>query len=246
MNRAWIALTIASGLAIALVFAGTIDPRKSDEDHVRYGSQFKCVAQIECREIKSGHRQSASCVIVSPRCVVTAAHVVRDADDWFVVRDDGSKHRIEGVSFPDDKSDIAACRIVPEDKFALDFYPPLYAGENEAGKVASIAGYGLTGTFATGATTSDGKRRAGSNVIDRVEKDLLICSIDGGRRTELEFLISFGDSGGGLFIGNELAGINSFIMRDKGSPKSRYGDESAHTRISAHRGWLESEMKRDD
>lgn len=231
--------------SIALVFAGTIDPNKSDDDHVAYGAKFSPVAKLSCVEHKTGHARVASCVIISPRCVITAAHVVRDADGWKVTLDDGSTREIKGFAFPDeDKTDLAFGHI--DGDFSLDFYPPLYGGRDEPGRVASIAGYGMAGTFATGAAKSDGRRRAGSNVIDRAERGLLICSIDGNRRTELEFLISFGDSGGGLFLGNELAGVNSFIMAEKGkgAPKSRYGEESAHVRISDHKAWIEGEIKR--
>jgi hypothetical protein len=90
----------------------------------------------------------------------------------------------------------------------------------------------------TGYAVSDGLKRAGSNIVDRVEGGLLVCSVSSGRRTSLEYLITPGDSGGGLFIGNELAGIHSIIMRNAGSPSGRYGDESGHTRLTLHRDWI--------
>ena len=101
-------------------------------------------------------------------------------------------------------------------------------------------GYGITGNFNTGAKVSDGKKRAGSNVIDYIEKHILVCSASkpGNRITELEFLISNGDSGGGLFIDQKLAGINSGIMCSDKKLDSSYGDESCHTRISIHRDWI--------
>lgn len=234
-------------IAIAAI-AGTIDSRKDDDRHREYGDKFECVAKLVCRNVKTGREQTASCVIISPKCVVTAAHVVEGCDGWFVLLDDGSKHEItEIVPHPDfqqkrlGEGDLAVGRV--QKPFSLDFYPALHGLKDEPGRVASIAGYGLTGTFQTGAVICDGKKRAGSNVIDRAERDLLICSVDSHRRTELEFLISPGDSGGGLFLGSELAGINSFIMVAGRNPTSRLGEESAHTRISAHKDWIEEVIR---
>jgi hypothetical protein len=232
-------------LAVAIVaIAGTIDPRKDDSLHREYGDKFKCVAKLVCRNIKTEREQTASCVIISPRFVITAAHVVADCDGWFVLCDDGSKHEIaEIVSHPDfeqkklGEGDLAIGRV--SEPFALDFYPALHGLKDEPGQVAAIAGYGLTGTFQTGAVICDGKKRAGSNVVDRADRDLLVCSVDSNRRTELEFLISPGDSGGGLFLGNDLAGINSFLMVAGRMPTAKMGEESAHTRISAHKEWIE-------
>lgn len=154
-------------------------------------------------------------------------HVVRDAGDWKVTLDDGSTREIKGFAFPDDgKTDLAFGHI--DGDFSLGFYPALYGGRDEAGKVASIAGHGMAGTFSTGASKSDGKRRAGSNAIDHAGDGLLICSVGQHRRTELEFLISFGDSGGGLFLGNELAGVNSFIMAD---PREGQSEVSIRRRV---------------
>jgi hypothetical protein len=230
-------------IAIAIVaLAGTIDPRKDDAKHREYGDKFKCVARIVCRNAKTGVEQSASCVIVSPRCVVTAAHVVDGCEEHFVLCDNGERHDIESVAthpdFANEKSvDLAVCKA--KRPFSLDFYPPLHALKDEPGQVASISGYGLTGTFDTGGVIYDGQKRAGSNVVDRAERGLLICSVDSHRKTELEFLIASGDSGGGLFLGNELAGINSFLMVAGRSPMARRGEESAHTRISEYREWIE-------
>ena len=63
--------------------------------------------------------------------------------------------------------------------------------------------------------------------------------------TELEFLISHGDSGGGLFIDGQLAGINSSVLSKDGKTDSNYGDESCHTRISRYKDWLDDVMNKD-
>lgn len=240
---AWLSLLVLAAWASA----GTIDPRKTDKEHLDYGSQFKCVAKILCRRVADNVTAEASCVIISPRWIVTAAHVVEDSQEWTVVCDDGSKHKITAiVTHPDFKAsscgvaDIAIGRT--EEPFDLDFYPALYEARDEVGKVVSICGYGRPGSFSSGSRAYDGRKRAGSNVIDRVDRGMLLCSVGPARRTSLEFLIAPGDSGGGLFIENSVAGINSIIMVEGRSPSSRHGEESGHTRISDYKTWIEKEM----
>jgi hypothetical protein len=63
-------------------------------------------------------------------------------------------------------------------------------------------------------------------------------------KTELEFLIASGDSGGGLFIDNKLAGINSCVMAVDKKPDSTYNDESGHTRISKFIGWIKENIEK--
>lgn len=243
----------------AVATAGTIDPSVPDEKYVEYGKKFEYVAKVECVEDEDGGKTKSthcgSCVVVSKRHAITAAHVVEKARDWVIVLEDGSRHKAyRCVIHPDylDESkknkdgcfDIAI--MTTDNLFGLDFYPSLYRGTDEQGKVASMAGYGFRGTFATGQTTHDGKRRGGSNIIEFTDRDLIICSNHDKPVTALEFLIASGDSGGGLFIGNSLAGIHSSVMAKDRSPCSRHGEESAHTRVSSHIDFLVKEMERDD
>lgn len=242
---AWIAGVSAVALIVAAV-AGTIDPKQSDATHVEYGKKFSCVARIICRNVATNQTHAASCVVIAPQWIVTAAHVVDGTDGWIVLLDDGTKKPLKSISIHHGfqggvgNSDIALGRV--DGMLDLEFYPALYGSRDEVGKVVSIAGYGLHGTFETGATESDGKKRAGQNIVDAVSEESLICSVSGGVPTELEFMIGSGDSGGGLFIGNELAGINSFIMVAGRRPRSQYGEESAHSRVSCYKSWIEQEM----
>lgn len=245
-------------LLVTLIFsvarAGTIDPSVSDAKYLSYGQKYTCVAPINgecgCGKEKEKHRFHASCVIFKPRWALTAAHVVNNNSDVQIIVG-GKTFRVKKVivkkEFKDEvlgSNDIALCQS--EEDFELDFYPELYKDTDEVGKVSGICGYGITGTFSTGATRSDGKKRAGSNIVERVDSQCLICVNRGGRRTELEFMISSGDSGGGLFIDGKLAGINSFVMATDGSPNSNYGDECAHTRISAYVQWIEEQMAQNE
>ena len=128
--------------------------------------------------------------------------------------------------------------------FEADFYPELYTDTDEVGKAATIAGYGFYGTFHSGAKFTDGKKRAGHNLLDSQERGVLLCSPSrGAQRFPLEFMIAPGDSGGGMFIGNKLAGINSFLIAIDKKPDGTYSDESAFTRVSLYVDWVESQIK---
>jgi hypothetical protein len=239
------------------VYSGTIDPSNRDSDYIAYGNKHKCVLPIEgVIKLNIPHedgsktisaKYTASCVAIAPRWVITAAHVIKDTDSRFVVSGDKKIEVMIGIipeNFDDNivgKNDIALCYL--DKPLDLDFYPELYSGVDEVGKISSQAGYGATGTFHTGMTKNDGFKRAGSNIVDEIEKDMLICSVHRGKKTSLEFLIARGDSGGGLFIDQKLAGIHSCVFSDDGSPNSDHGDTSGHTRISVFNKWIQETIK---
>ena len=45
-----------------------------------------------------------------------------------------------------------------------------------------------------------------------------------------------------MFIGNKLAGINSFLMSTDAKPDGTYGDESAFTRVSLYVEWVNEQI----
>lgn len=243
---------IATLLLGATSIAGTIDPGVPDQRYVEYGSKFKSVARIMCFDGEpTVNPYTASCVIVSKNHILTAAHVVEKSKNWVVVADEGSQHKIVAMSIhplysSTDSSvrgrhDLAVGRT--DDKFLLDTFPRLYEKNDEIRRFSTMVGFGLRGTFATGQTDCDGQRRAGTNIIDGIDDgDTLICSATRDDMTELEFLIASGDSGGGLFIGDELAGIHSCVMAVRRRPNSSWGEESGHTRISSYLEWIRNEM----
>lgn len=229
-----------------LLYAGTIDPNILDEKYIEFGKKFECVYQI-CGQYEDDSLFCASAVAINDNWVLTAAHVVKNSKLCIVHKDD--KKYLVHIVIPhkdfEDKnfgnSDIALCYT--DEPLGLEFYPELYSDSDEVGKICTISGYGITGTFFTGSKISDGKKRAGSNMIDGTEKDLLICSPSVTNKTALEFIIAHGDSGGGLFIENKLAGINSCVMATDKKPDSTYGDESCHTRISKFIPWIRETMR---
>lgn len=225
--------------------AGTIDPSVADSKYIEYGKKFKCIYKI-CGSYNNGTKFCASAVVIDSHQILTAAHVVKNHKICLLHKDDKAylvKEIVLHKDFEESNFGIADIALgYIEDDIGLDFYPTLYQDQDEDGKICSISGYGLTGTFLTGANKSDDKQRAGSNHIDKTDRDLLICSPSSKthtKRTELEFLISSGDSGGGLFIDGKLAGINSCVIATDKKPDSTYGDESGHTRVSKFIDWVQ-------
>lgn len=232
------------------LYSGTIDPNIPDEKYIEAGDKFDCVLEILGSYEKNKQLFSASCVAIDQNWILTAAHVVKDSRFAFIYIEKEKRcviidEIIPSKDFEDKKfgkADIALCHTSSD--IGLSSYPKLYVKSDEIGKICFIVGYGFTGTFETGMKKNDGKKRAGSNKIDYISDDLLICSPSILNKTELEFLISSGDSGGGLFIDNQLAGINSCVMAIDKSPNSTYNDESGHTRISIFAEWIEKHMQK--
>ena len=228
-----------------IVTAGTIDPSVSDQKYIEYGKNFKYVGKL-CGIYQDKTPFCASAVVIQERIILTAAHVVKGYKTC-IIRVEDKEFEIENFIWPLDydadkygTNDIAIGYT--KESIKLDFYPELYDKEDELDKLCCIAGYGTTGNFIDGSKNYDDKRRAGSNVVEEIDRQLLVCrpsKPNDKRRTSLEFLISNGDSGGGLFIDNKLAGINSCVSGiGKNSLKSTYDTESGHTRISLHREWI--------
>jgi hypothetical protein len=234
-------------LALNNGYCGTIDPNVDDEKYVAYGSRFEHTVKIVCDDGKG--YSSGSAVIIDDFWVLTAAHVVKGMKNHYIVVD-GKKKPLDKVKVHEKYHDnvfglydIALGHI--KDGVDLEPYPALYTDKDEVGKMAAIAGLGLTGNFNTGVKIADNKKRAGSNYIEKAERGVLICTASrpNQKHTELEYLICSGDSGGGLFINGKLAGINSSVLGYDGKPDSTYGDESCHTRISLYSDWIKKNKK---
>lgn len=232
---------------VTTVNGGTIRHDVKDSDYIEYGKKHECVVAVNCKT-KEGFSAHGSGVIINPNWIVTAAHVVKDCSEIKILLK-GKTIKIKKIIVKKEfdgsmkNNDIAVCES--EEPMELDFYPKLYDADDELGKVCSIAGFGVTGTGLTGAVRSDNQKRAGSNIISSVNDDMIFCIMDrsNDKSTSLEYCISHGDSGGGLFIDQKLAGINSMVMATDNRPDSNYGDESGHTRISVYKSWIEENIK---
>ena len=250
-----LSLIILLGLSSPAI-SGTRDPSTPDAKHLAYGAKHQCVVQVKGKmQIKDKKDEtievtaSGSGVIIHKRYLLTAAHVVQNTKDPYIILNK-EKIKIEWIVIPKNFAlektgpyDIALCRL--HEDAIIDFYPELYDKDNEMGKLCSLAGWGMHGTWETGTIYDDDKRRAGSNYVDPIMfQGMITCSLqDKSKRTSLEFLIGHGDSGGGLFIDKKLAGIHSCIYTGDGKLDSSYKDYSAHTRVSIHKEWIDLIVK---
>ncbi len=230
--------------------AGTTDPYVSDTKYVEYGKKYECVlpiAGIYGDKLNSSFR--ASCVVIDEYHILTAAHVVNGSITQHVLKDNKaypcSIVAIHAKYNPKvlGKHDIAIARL--QRPIKLDFYPELYDKKDELNKICGLAGFGHFGTYAEGFKNSkfDNQRRAGSNIISSIRDNVLVFSVQDQPSTSLEMLICPGDSGGGLFIDQKLAGIHSFVSATDGKADSNFKDDGCSTRISVYNDWITETKK---
>lgn len=228
---------------LSLCYGGTIDPQVADAVYIGYGKKFPNVVRITTLDTKDSFEQG-SAVVIKPNWALTSAHIVdREKKLVLLIKDDKSAVNVNKIilhkDFNRQKSVADIALLHTSDSMNMDSYPELYSDSDELNKVCSMSGYGLTGNFDTGITVSDGLKRAGKNKISSISNDMLICeTIKNSPKTALDYLIGPGDSGGGMFIGEKLAGINCCILSSDGKPDADYGDESGFMRISKYREWI--------
>ena len=233
----WAALIFVLALPAA---AGTIEDSVPDSRYVEYGRAFSTYTARFKGTAADGRTHSATAVLIAPRWALTAAHVAEGCDG-VTLRYSGDRSQSIGkvVLHPEWGNKIGYADIAllqADDDFGLDFYPPLSEG-GEVGRVASVAGYGVTGPLSYGHRLADGQLRAGTQVVDRIERNCLICDLT-RRGSVLEYGIAPGDSGGPLFVDGKLAGINSYTASPRSYTRSQYGEESGHTRVAMYREWI--------
>jgi S1-C subfamily serine protease len=226
---------------VPAAMAGTTDDAVPDARYVEYAKAFApYTAKFTGRDAENRINE-ATATLISPHWAITAAHVVHGVGGITLAIGPTSRPVDRVVIHPEWKDethgwhDIALLHC--ESPANASYYPTLSDGDEKEGQTVSIVGYGLHGKMTEGHSLSDGRLRAGTQKIERFERTVIVCHAQCGSST-LEFCISPGDSGGPLFAGGKLAGVNSFTMAAKGPLKSRQGEETAHTRISLYREWI--------
>lgn len=237
-------LAVILTLCFGICEAGTRDEGVPDSKYLAEGREYRHVVGEISGEIggSNGERHKGTCVAFAPHYVLTAAHVI-DGCKNLQVEIDGSVHVVDkadkcpewtrnGIGF----GDIAVCRV--RNRFRSRRFPPLRSTPPKLAPVV-VAGYGFTGRMSDGPLTYDGNLRAGTNEIARLTDDAVICNAT-KNGTAMEYHIESGDSGGPLFgPEGEIIGIHSSTLKDVGKSRSRYGDESVHTRVDRFHDWIE-------
>ena len=236
----WAAIII--GLGCVAAAAGTIDDSVPDARYVEYGRSFSTYTAKFRGQAADGRTHTASAVLIAPRWAITAAHVAAGCTEITLTYSGDRVREIQRVIVHPEwadaglgRHDIALLKAAGD--FGLEFYPPLSEG-GEVGKLASVVGYGATGPMSYGHTKVDGVLRAGTQRVDRIERNCLVCDIT-LRGSSMEYGIAPGDSGGPLFVDGRLAGINSYTASPRSYTRSQYGEESGHTRVAFYREWIE-------
>jgi hypothetical protein len=255
-------LLLVGGLATA---AQAIVVRDAQDDSLyrTLGSStpYDSVGRFVGTTTRSGFLASGT--LVAPEWVLTAAHVVDNAQSLSFTIGGQTYQADRKIVYPGwngnlwSGNDIGLVHLVK----AVDNIKPahLYTGSSELNRADTVVGFGKTGTGNSGDTKSDGLKRGAQNVISQIEnKRLLVADfanpLPAGavplgytHALPLEGLIAPGDSGGGLFIttasGTFLAGVNSFVGSEFGLPRSVYGNFSGHTRVSAFSDWIEARIR---
>lgn len=242
----------AAVLATLAAPAGAVtrDDGVPDARYLELGRQMRpYTAAVSCTN-PDGERHNATAVLVAGRWAVTAAHVVAGCTDVRMVYDGSQRRAVDQVVLHPGwerdvmgTPDVALLRTTED--CGLAWYPPIAHGVTP-GESVIVAGYGVTGTMRQGFDIADGRLRAGTNTVDRIEGVTLVCTAN-QRGSSMEAMIGPGDSGGPLFIGSgseaKLAAINSHQVGPRAPLRSRYGEESGHVLLHAVRPWMAAVME---
>lgn len=232
---------------ISFVHAGTRHTNVNDKTLIENAINYDCVVQIIISKKDGDYR--ASGVLISKDTILTSAHILYDKDiepKNINIIYNSKKYKITTYKIHQDfkyklDNDLAIVKIFG---FIDTKYPDLYDRSDELGKLAYLGGYGAKGTGDTGYNSWDFQLRIGTNTIEYILGDLLMCTLSRNNHTKYEFITTPGDSGGGLFIDGKLAGINSSLFGDgpKSKPNGKYNNASGHTRISKHLEWIKDNI----
>lgn len=129
---------------------------------------------------------------------------------------------------------------------------PIYRGSAELGQVFTTVGYGTTGNGNSGGITSDGLKRRGDNRLEDLSalRTVLGFDFDSGLPSHNRFgsstpiareaLFCYGDSGGPVFLGGQIAGVNHWLTHYSPAPLCKFGDVGAVARVSTSAGWIDA------
>lgn len=229
--------------AIAASLHESIDDKK----YLEFGKKFDCVIQIEIYEKSPNIMSLGSGVIISNNWILTSAHGLSNSNKVIAIIDNNRYESIKIIPHDkfkayEGKYDIALIKVPDIKNF--DKFPVLNTDTDLLQRNVMICGFGLVcKANNTSEQKYDGQRRAGSNTSIDLEDHMIICEMNKDDHSELELILNSGDSGGGLFLKGNLAGINSCIIATDGNADGSYGDRSGHTRVDLFLDWIRHNTK---
>lgn len=199
-----------------------------DQLYIDLAKKYNSVVRVET------DNSFGSGVAISKNRIVTSAHNVKFKNNIKVIND-YEEILVYDIIYHKDL-DIAILKINKNlDNHTDGFYNTKYIG-----KEFDIVGYGYTGTGLTGASTRDFKKRAGVVRAESFKREFVECPFVSEDDPSMGACAAKGDSGGGVFSQNKLAGIITYVTGEGGdrAGDSTYGDRTGFIPINQVEEWI--------
>ena len=212
-----------------------------DARYVKLGKEFRAYGDVV----------GAGSTLISPRWLLTAAHVAKEISPYTSFASIGGHHyAIDRVIIHPDyanngRTDLALLRLTEVVKGVDPIQ--LYRSSDEAAQIVTFFGRGQTGNGETGPTAQDGKMRGATNKIETTDPYSIFFQFDKPETaTDLEGISGPGDSGGPALLKVRgkwaIAGISS-ANRGNGKGLCRYETTEIYARVSTCAAWIDATMK---
>jgi hypothetical protein len=196
-------LLLAALLALPALPAAALltRPDRDDAEYLELATRYPATVRIDA-PVGTG-------VLISPRWVLTAAHVaeaMRDTPQRIKLAVGGRNREVQAVYLhPDWKRGGTADLALVHLRIPVEEVEPvtIYRGNDEAGQTVRIVGHGATGRIGerAAAVPADRKARAGVNTVDRIAPLSFGLKVKGpDEASDLQGVFSAADRGGPAYV----------------------------------------------